>query len=90
MAKTANVFVRVNPTIKEEAEKVLEGLGISLSTAVEMYLRQIMIQQCIPFELTLNKIEKAQNKKESSANSYFTEEDIKYWCDIDNIKIVAI
>ena len=52
MAKTANVFVRVNPEIKDEAEQVLNQLGISLSTAIEMYLRQIALQERIPFELT--------------------------------------
>lgn len=81
MAKTANVFVRVNPTIKEEAEKVLEGLGVSLSTAIEMYLRQIAIQERIPFDLTLNKqimVSKSNRGKKVDANRYFTEEGIKY------------
>lgn len=52
MAKTASVFVRVNPEIKDEAEQVLNQLGISLSTAIEMYLRQIALQERIPFDLT--------------------------------------
>lgn len=53
MARTANVFTRVDPSIKERAEAVLEQLGISMSTAMEMYLRQIALQRKIPFEMKL-------------------------------------
>ena len=53
MSRTANVFTRVEPTIKAQAEAVLEQLGISMSTAMEIYLRQIALQRKIPFELKL-------------------------------------
>ncbi len=53
MARTANVFTRVEPVVKEEAENVLNQLGISLSTAMEVYLRQIALQRKIPFEIKL-------------------------------------
>lgn len=58
MARTANVFTRVEPTIKAQAEVVLEQLGISMSTAMEMYLRQIALQRKIPFEMKLPEIAK--------------------------------
>ena len=53
MAKTANVFARVEPEIKEQAETVLDQLGIPMSNAVGMFLRQIVIQRGIPFEMKL-------------------------------------
>ena len=53
MAKTANVFTRVDPIIKEQAETVLSQLGVSMATAMEMYLRQIVLQRKIPFEMAL-------------------------------------
>ena len=53
MARTANVFVRVEPEVKEQAEKVLEKLGIPMSNAVGMFLRQIVLQKGIPFEMKL-------------------------------------
>ena len=58
MARTANVFTRVEPTIKEQAETVLEQLGISMSTAMEIYLRQIVLQRKIPFEMKLPNVQK--------------------------------
>ena len=53
MARTSNVFTRVEPEIKEQAEAVLGQLGISMSSAVEMFLRQIVLQRGIPFEMKL-------------------------------------
>lgn len=55
MARTSNVFARVEPEIKEQAEQVLEKLGIPMSNAVSMFLRQIVIQRGIPFEMKLPK-----------------------------------
>lgn len=53
MAKTSNVFTRVEPEIKEQAEAILNGLGISMSNAVNMFLRQVVLQRGIPFEMKL-------------------------------------
>ena len=53
MARTANIVTRVEPEIKEKAEAVLDGLGISMSTAMAIYLRQIALQRKIPFEMKL-------------------------------------
>lgn len=51
--KTANVSVRVEPHVKEEAESVLERLGISSSTVINMLYRQIIMLQGIPFQATI-------------------------------------
>lgn len=53
MARTSNVFARVEPEIKEQAERVLNQLGIPMSNAVSMFLRQVVIQKGIPFEMKL-------------------------------------
>ena len=47
MARTANVFARVEPEIKEEAEHILDCLGIPMSNAVGMFLRQVVLQKGI-------------------------------------------
>ncbi|HHV14967.1 MAG TPA: type II toxin-antitoxin system RelB/DinJ family antitoxin [Gelria sp.] len=53
MAKSSNLYIRIEPDVKEQAEKVFEGLGISMSNAVGLFLRQVVINQGIPFELKL-------------------------------------
>ena len=55
MARTSNVFARVEPEIKEQAERVLDQLGIPMSNAVGMFLRQVVLCQGIPFEMKLPK-----------------------------------
>ena len=53
MAKTSNVFARVEPEIKEQAESVLNQLGIPMSNAIGLFLNQIVLQNGIPFEIRL-------------------------------------
>ena len=55
MEKTATLNLRVNPTLKQGAESVLGRLGIPMSTAVDMYLNQIILVGGIPFPVTLPK-----------------------------------
>lgn len=53
MAKTTSIYARVEPEIKEQAEKVLSQLGIPVSNAISMFLRQVVIKRGIPFDVTL-------------------------------------
>ena len=53
MAKSANVFARVEPELKNEAEAVLDQLGVPMSNAITMFLRQIVLKQGLPFEVSL-------------------------------------
>jgi addiction module RelB/DinJ family antitoxin len=50
---TSNVFARVEPDIKEQAEQVLIQLGIPMSNAIGMFLRQIIMHRGIPFAMRL-------------------------------------
>ena len=51
--KSANVMARVEPDIKERAENILSGLGIPVSVLINMVYRQIIVNNGIPFSLTL-------------------------------------
>ncbi len=53
MARTSNIFARVEPEVKEQAELVLEQFGIPMSNAIGLFLRQVVLQRGIPFELKL-------------------------------------
>jgi len=53
VARTSNIFARVEPELKEQAELVLEKLGIPMSNAIRLFLRQVVLQRGIPFELKL-------------------------------------
>ena len=51
--RTAAVYTRVDPETKEQAELILAELGIPMSNAVGMFLKQVVIQRGIPFEMKL-------------------------------------
>ncbi|MBE5969835.1 MAG: type II toxin-antitoxin system RelB/DinJ family antitoxin [Lachnospiraceae bacterium] len=52
-SKTANVNIRIELGIKEKAEKILEKLGIPRAVAIDMYYRQIIAHNGIPFSISL-------------------------------------
>ena len=49
MAKTANINLRIEPTIKEQAEAVFSGLGISVTDAINVFLRASIMEGGFPF-----------------------------------------
>lgn len=52
-AKSANVMARVEPDIKKEAEAILEQLGLPVSVVINTLYRQIIMQNGIPFSMTV-------------------------------------
>jgi DNA-damage-inducible protein J len=69
MAKTAVIQARIDPTVKEKAQKVLETLHISMSEAISLYLTQVVLHRGIPFEIripnrvTLAALQEAEERK---------------------------
>ena len=53
MAKTANLYARIEPEVKAQAESILEALGIPVSNAINMFYKQIILRRGIPFEVKL-------------------------------------
>lgn len=53
MAKTSNLYARIEPEVKSQAESILSALGIPVSNAINMFYKQIILQRGIPFEVKL-------------------------------------
>lgn len=51
--KTSNIYSRVDPETKNQAELILDRLGIPMSNAIDMFLKQVVIHRGIPFEMKL-------------------------------------
>ena len=49
---STNLTVRVDSALKSEAETLFEELGMSISTAFNIFLRQAVRMQAIPFAIT--------------------------------------
>ena len=53
MAKSANLYARIEPNVKSKAEAILSQLGIPASNAINMFYKQIILQGGLPFEVKL-------------------------------------
>jgi DNA-damage-inducible protein J len=53
MRKSAVIQVRVDEQTKTKAVKILKQLDMTLSQAVSLFLRQIILQKGIPFEVKI-------------------------------------
>lgn len=51
--KSANLYARIEPDLKEQAESILSSLGIPTSNAITMFYKQIVLQRGLPFEVKL-------------------------------------
>lgn len=53
MEKSTTLNLKINPEVKENAEKILSQLGISMSCTVTMFLNQVILIESILFPIAL-------------------------------------
>lgn len=79
MSVNPSTQVRINPTIKKEANEIFSALGIDMSSAINMFLHQCILRGGLPFSVELpnyNKetidamIEAKKISSDSSAKSF--------------------
>jgi len=51
MAKTANLNIRIDPETKSGAERLFSSFGITVTDAVNIFLRQSLMVGGLPFEM---------------------------------------
>lgn len=51
--KTANLYARIEPDVKEQAESILSTLGIPVSNAINIYYKQIILNRGLPFDVKI-------------------------------------
>ena len=87
------VSFRIDETVKSDAENLLSNLGMSLSTAINVFLRQSIVQRGIPFAIredpfwspsNLAHLERAASDYERGAN--FSRHEL---VDVDDGQVVA-
>jgi len=66
MVKNTVVRSRVNITLKQDVEKILDELGLSISDAINIFLYQIKINNGLPFEMKIPNKETRKILKESA------------------------
>ena len=60
MANTPTTNMRLDPELKDEALQILEPLGLNLTSAVNIFLKAVVREKGLPFEVSLGKEDGAQ------------------------------
>ena len=60
---TATIQVRIDSALKKETEAALRSMGLSMSTAIHLFCRQVVNQGRIPFEIVAPSIPNAETRK---------------------------
>jgi DNA-damage-inducible protein J len=60
MSKTALITARIDPSLKQTTETILQQLGLTPSQAITMFYRQINLRRGLPFEVNLPNTETRQ------------------------------
>ena len=89
-AQTSMLHIRVDDDIKEQATAALTTMGLSVSDAVRLFLRRVVVEQAFPLELkvpnaeTLAAMEESRTMMASRRNgeSRFTSAD-EMFADLD-------
>ena len=53
-SSSVNVTVRMDPKVKAQADELYASLGMDMSTAVNMFMRQCLRERQLPFQPSLN------------------------------------
>ena len=53
MPKTEMIRARVEPDLKKEVESIFSELGLSPSTAINLFYRQVKIRRGLPFNVVI-------------------------------------
>ena len=52
--ESTNLNIRTDKKVKDAAERIFDELGLSMTAAINIFLRQTIRENGIPFELKLN------------------------------------
>lgn len=57
----ANINVRIDDNLKRDAETLFDALGLNMTTATTMFLKQCVRHQGLPFDVRLDAFYSASN-----------------------------
>src|SRR5690554_5617173 len=66
MKKNEYINVRIDEETKTKAEEILKNFNLRISDAVNIFLRQVVLEEGIPFEVKLPQYEKAYKELEKA------------------------
>ncbi|MCI0697178.1 type II toxin-antitoxin system RelB/DinJ family antitoxin [candidate division KSB1 bacterium] len=68
MSKDAQINIQLESQLRDEAEKILKRLGVSISEAVNIFLRQVVLQNGFPFDVKIPNEETIRAFRQTESN----------------------
>ena len=68
MAKTETIRARVEPTLKEDVEKLFKKMGLSTTEAINLFYRQVKLRNGLPFNVVIPNKTTEKVFKDTDAN----------------------
>ena len=85
-SNTSNISIRMDAQLKADAEALFESMGMNLSTAFNIFVRQCLREERIPFEITANCNPNARTKASMlEAERIARDPNVKGYTDIDEL-----
>ena len=85
MAATVPTQIRIDEATKKQAVELLEGLGMNLSEAVNMFLKQVVLYRGMPFEIRYPELKPEVIEAMKEANRMSRDPGVKGFTDIDDL-----
>lgn len=57
---STNINIRTDSELKAKAQAILDDLGLDMSAAINVFLRQVVYKEAIPFEISKPKANRAK------------------------------
>lgn len=70
MANTSPIYIKVQTDVKEGVEAILKKTNTTLTEAIDIYLKQIILYGKIPFETVKPKFNIDNNKVQATNNKH--------------------
>ena len=63
--KTQMVHARIDPRLKKSAERILTKIGISMTEAIRLFLKQVELHKGLPFPVSIPNAETVAAMRET-------------------------
>ena len=80
---TSNVSFRIDSALKAQADKLFSELGMNMTIAFNIFLRQSVREGCIPFDITINTPNSDTVAALLEAKEILSKPDVKRYSDVE-------
>ena len=84
--QTAKININTDAVTKQEAEQLFSQLGINMTTAINMFLRRAILEQGIPFDVSINVPNAETRAAIEEARKIVADPNVKGYRNIDELK----